>query len=122
MSSRRLASLALLAAVLVLAGCGHPADTFVGTWRLGSDPPPWFVISKTGGTYRVTIVVPEGAKTFAAIRQGERLVHGAVGSKRRFVATYVPATEHLLFRWGIYQSALNLHRQSYSTTIPTPSP
>ena len=51
-------TLAILAAVLLLAGCGHSApnhDPFVGTWQaVGFDPGNGYAISKvSGATYRV---------------------------------------------------------------------
>jgi hypothetical protein len=117
-------ALAVLAAVLLLAGCGHAYtahDPFVGTWRLGSDPPPWLVVAKVGSTYRVTFV-GEGTITWGFTRHGNRLVHGQAGGKRSLVATYVPSTGHLLFSGDDLASPFNFHKQSDSTAIPSPLP
>ena len=49
-------ALVLLAAVLLLAGCGGPKDPFVGTWRpvMNSDDGERLVIAKTHSGYLMT--------------------------------------------------------------------
>ena len=49
-------ALAILAGVLLLAGCGHAKDPFVGTWRPQTKDGLSFVISKHGAGYHVVAV------------------------------------------------------------------
>lgn len=46
-------ALAIPIVVLVVAGCGHAKDPFVGTWQAQTKGGPSFVISKLGPGYRV---------------------------------------------------------------------
>ena len=50
---KRAIALIVFAAVLLLAGCGHAKDPFVGTWRAQTNDGPIFVISKAHPGYLV---------------------------------------------------------------------
>jgi hypothetical protein len=50
---KRAIALIVFAAVLLLAGCGHAKDPFVGTWRTQTNDGPIFVISKAHSGYLV---------------------------------------------------------------------
>ena len=50
---KRAIALIVFAAVLLLAGCGHAKDPFVGTWRTQTNDGPIFVISKAHPGYLV---------------------------------------------------------------------
>ncbi len=128
-------ALALLAAVLLLAGCGHtvkPSDPFVGAWGLG---PTRLVITKAPGGYLV-----EGRMHFPGVfvefhpqrvlftRDGDRLVgdqrmvgdqigYGQMGSKVTVTLTYAPATGDL-----VYESRPPDYRFAYTRVAQPTSP
>jgi hypothetical protein len=67
-------ALAILAAVLLLAGCGQAKDPFVGTWQsVGNGPGDGVAITKASGSYRVTFVAsfkPERGGSWRFLRHG----------------------------------------------------
>jgi hypothetical protein len=128
--------LAILAAVLLLAGCGHastPKDPFVGTWRLttvqrqpGSSPGLRLVISKPGGTYpphsyRIAMGHDGGADFETFVRHGNQLVSaGSTKPSDGDVVAYDPATGHLLQSQGTHRDIFEWVRASDSTALPIP--
>lgn len=129
MTARSTIALAILAAVLLLAGCAHasmPKDPFVGTWRL---TPPHnnaamtLVIWKVEGARRVTYLRDGGAWNGRFARHGDRLVnHPNPGGPDEIDITYVPSTGHLLDFDARAPGILEWRRVSGSTALPTPSP
>lgn len=115
-------ALALVATVLLLAGCGR-ADPFVGTWRVSrqdSTIPVRLIIAKVGGTYRVALVMGGGGfSKDVYVRHGDQIVSEPGRQFPKTVVTYVPSTGHVLFHVGSAPN-LNLYRESDSTSIPTP--
>jgi hypothetical protein len=123
------AALAMLAAVLLLAGCGHAAakDPFLGTWQWYHQVPT-LVVAKVSGRYQATIVWGSffggwSETTMLFARRGNELVGPrppAAGST--LVLDYLPATGHLSFKCtGPYKADI-LSKASDSTATPSPSP
>jgi hypothetical protein len=121
--------LAILAATLLLAGCGHAGattDPFVGTWQFQG---VHLVVAKVGGSYQ-TIVVSHGPGWVGPYkRTGNELkasLHVTLDGKPtgqvivEFV-DYLPATGHLTYKDGT-GPALDFSRVSDSTAVPSPSP
>jgi hypothetical protein len=121
-------ALAMLAAVLLLAGCGHASakDPFVGTWQW--DPhslvPTTLVIAKVPDGYRATVAGLWLGAPLLLARHGNQLVgpRPPMASGSTLVLDYLPATGHLSYKWtGIYKADV-LSKVSDSTAIPSPSP
>jgi hypothetical protein len=119
--------LAILAAVLLLAGCGHAKDPFVGTWQFEG---VHLVVAKVGQSYRTILVVPHGYGWVGPYEQnGNELkasLHVTNNGKRTGqviveLVDYHPATGHLTYKDGT-GPALDFSRVSNSTAIPSPSP
>jgi hypothetical protein len=124
------AAFAMLAAVLLLAGCGHAAakDPFVGTWQWDHQVPT-LVVAKVPGGYQATIVwggwfEDWSETTILFARRGHELVgpRPPVASGSTLVLDYLPATGHLSFKCtGPYKADI-LSKASDSTATPSPSP
>jgi hypothetical protein len=126
-------ALAILAAVLLLAGCGQasaPKDPFVGTWQLNG---VHLVITKPGQTYRTTVVsseFPHGNGWVGPYARNDNELKASLSVTLNGKPTgrvivelvdFVPATGHLTYQDGS-GPAIELSRVSASTTIPSPSP
>jgi hypothetical protein len=127
------------AAALLLAGCGHPKDPFVGTWRMNSGPRARFVISKNAGHYTVTQGF-RGDKTYMRIavftRRGDQLVaswrvtnpftgkHTGEVDTLKLSTTHVPNQLLFTFSFGLPPSAdsVTMTKLSDSSATPTPVP
>jgi hypothetical protein len=120
-------ALATLAAVLLLAGCGHAKDPFVGTWKRANGPPyppTLFVIAKTADGYRLTGWFPVGRESAALTRKGDDLDghrvmptlavwnHGSFGSYIKI--TWDPTSNRLLWL------GVPMTKVSDSTAAPVP--
>jgi hypothetical protein len=131
-SAQMKTALAILAAILLLAGCGQanaPKDPFVGTWRgtaVSDDPNGHLVIARVPNGYLVAITLDGhtmGTDVFA--RQGNKLVaavkeSGEPGGVLRMGITYLPGTGRVSWKYGNGLPA-ELVRISNSTEIPSPS-
>ena len=102
--------LAILAAVLLLAGCGHSKDPFVGTWQ--SDNPAARLtidgIHKTNGSqtnvYIATLLSSRAAADITLVRHGNelRVDSSQLANMARAVIDYDPSTGYLtLSRVGL---------------------
>jgi hypothetical protein len=123
-------ALAILAAVLLLAGCGQgkvPNEPFVGTWQFQG---VHLVVARVGHSYRTMLVTPHGYGWVGPYkRTGNELkasLHVTLDGKptgRVIVELidYRPATGHLTYKDGT-GPALDFSRVSTSTTVPSPSP
>jgi hypothetical protein len=130
--------LAILAVVLLLAGCGHTApshDPFVGTWQaVGNGAGSGIAISKASGAYRVTFVSnfkPERGGSWRFLRHGstELMVivkykdpdHPSDHWQRVEALDLNPATGRLTYTENrLY--LMKLSKVSDSTALPTPWP
>ena len=119
--------LAILAAVLLLAGCGHTAsshDPFVGTWQSHS-PNMTLVIAKVAAGYRVTGETDSQGppSSFTLKRHGDELTGTFGGSPfpDSVVVAYLPATGHLTVKSSAGSFA-ELSKASDSTASPKPEP
>jgi hypothetical protein len=127
-------ALALLAAALLLAGCGHTAttkDPFVGTWHqldptvAASSP---LIITKAGGGYLGNLKLAQTSLKMPLGRRGNELVgYFQVTSRRiKVVIDYLPATGHLAFRnaapSGGMSPPVEFGRVTVSGTTTTASP
>jgi hypothetical protein len=127
-------ALAMLAAALLLTGCGHVSaakDPFVGIWQ-GLDV--HLVIAKAGKSYRTTLVVPVkfphgNGWVGPYTRKGNELKAGLsvtldgkpTGRVIVELIDFVPTTGRLTYKDGT-GPAIEFSRVSASTAIPTPSP
>ena len=127
--------LAALAAVLLLAGCGHAKDPFVGTWHaVGYGPGSGIAVSKVSGAYRVTFVSdfkPERGGSWRFLRHGSTELMVIVNYKdpdhpsdhwqRVERIDFDPATGRLTYTEnGVH--LMRLSKVSDSTVPPTPWP
>jgi len=119
--------LAILAAVLLLAGCGQAKDPFVGTWQFEGTR---LVVAQAGQSYRTVLLVPHGYGWVGPyVRKGNELkasLHVTKSGKptgRVIVelVDYHAATGHLSYKDGT-GPALDFSRVNNSTAIPRPSP
>jgi len=136
-------ALAILAGVLLLAGCGHAKDPFVGTWRPQTKDGLSFVISKHGAGYHVVAVDGGADPGFEGVGvldgRGDALTVNFAGSGgspaytetiRLTVGphTRLQATEKMAGQKGpgylafVMMVPATLVRVSSSTTAPTPTP
>ena len=119
-------ALAILAAVLLLAGCGHAAkDPFAGTWQVASDGVTLVITPLTGNSFRFTQVTGTHPDwTLGLSRHGDRLSGQARlpgGSLWKVALTYLPATGRL--RYTDNQAVdVQLSKVSDNAIAPTPSP
>ena len=115
-------ALVILAAVLLVAGCGHIAakDPFVGTWKTSDG---WGVaIAKSGDTYQATMVLPDMSlpanppPPYTLTRSGD-VFTGTMegdGGPEAVVFRYSPSSRRLYFR------GRGLSRLSDGTAAPSP--
>ena len=121
--------LAILAAVLLLAGCGHVAprhDPFVGTWQaVGFSPGSGYTISKVSGVYRVVTVAhfkPLPGYSFPFSRRGSNELIGRPGEFQYVEAiSFNPASGRLTWTSNGMDPQV-LTEVSDSTAPPTPWP
>jgi hypothetical protein len=118
---------ATLAAVLLLAGCGHAKDPFVGTWQStkGGGEITKLVIIKKANVYWTVVVLPtNGLAQQAFSRRGNQLVAqwSPLLSQMDQVKTvdFDPKSGHLHF--GLPVVDYEMTKVSASAAIPTPSP
>jgi hypothetical protein len=119
-------ALAILAAVLLLAGCGHtskPSDPFVGTWVPASASDNWVVISRHGDDYLLIAYKPAaGTMRGIFVRHDNQLIDCTVppGETVKPRAQLTTGSSRLYFApFGVNEM---LTRVSDSTTVPTPPP
>jgi hypothetical protein len=72
-------ALVVLAAVLLLAGCGHAKDPFVGTWRVQTNAGTIFVISKHDSGYLVVAADSGTDSSFEGALAGADPTYKGVG-------------------------------------------
>ena len=118
-------ALAILAAALLLAGCGHAVpshDPFVGTWQSHS-PDMTTVIAKVAAGYRVTGEVDSQAASFILSRHGDELrgTFSDVFPSSSIVVAYVPGTGYLTIKSSA-GAVTELSKVSASTAWPGPQP
>ena len=129
-------ALAILAAVLLIAGCGHNApahDPFVGTWHsVGGYPGTGIAISKVAGAYRVSFVTdfkPTPGGSLRGIRHGNdqlrargKGINPVHPSDDTWLETfdYSPATA--LLTWTANGVEVAYSKVADSTAPPTPWP
>lgn len=135
------AALAMLAAALLLAGCGNakaPADPFVGTWRQLDYQTSWsppLVIAKVGGdAYGAALVFTSGSDQplparMTLARKGNELTGGLKITNAKALTVkidYLSATGRITFSSGKLGGGMSepveMTKVSDSTAIPTPSP
>ena len=137
-------ALTILVAVLLLAGCGHAKDPFVGTWRAQTKDGPSFVISKQELGYLVT-ADRGGDLSFEGVGvldgHGDTLTVSlaiSTGSPSQIEMIRLTASPHTRLQaidkgvagqkgpgplfFGLLRPRATLVRVSNSTTAPTPSP
>jgi hypothetical protein len=114
-------ALAILAAVLLLAGCGQAKDPFVGTWGIHHEP-AIFVIAKAQNGYAATFVDSGAREGMVLARHGNELAGIATLGNLRVVFDYLPATGKLGFKSSQMSSPIELSRISNSTSIPRSVP
>jgi hypothetical protein len=133
-------ALAIAAAVVLLAGCGHanapsvPKDPVVGTWRAELGPPEgWLlVVTKLPAGYQATVAytqldahsqpIPPVVGTFT--RKGNQLfgVLKLTTGDNHALLVYTPTTGHLTWRSLAFLGASTIMTKvSDSTAIPSPT-
>jgi hypothetical protein len=125
-------ALAILAAVLMLAGCGHSQDPFAGTWQAtGSLPGNGMVIARVANRYLVFITDSHlQVGLYWMVRHSNRLkeTHEVPNPLRPAKPWHVvevldsnPANGHLTWTEN-GRAAIDLNKVSDSTVSPTPMP
>jgi hypothetical protein len=109
----------VLAAALLLAGCGHAKDPFIGSWGAVQHGPASMVISKQGSRYLAVEYLGHGpVQHLVYTRQGNHLV--AVVNPWPFkCGADLDSTTGLL---RLTPFAYVLKRTSTSTPGPIPTP
>jgi hypothetical protein len=117
----------MLAAALLLAGCGHASakDPFVGTWQEVPRSTK-LVVAKMLDGYRVTLVYITGDRfPMLLARHGNELAgpRPPEATGWAIVLDYLPATGHLSLKSTGMGKAVQLSKLSDSTAIAgSPSP
>jgi hypothetical protein len=136
-------ALVILAAVLLLAGCGHAKDPFVGTWRMNSPgenatSQARFVISKKAAQYTVTqgyhgykaydpiaVFTRRGGQLVASVRVTNPFTGKPTGEVDQFKLSTSHLPGQLLFTYRLGSppaDTLTMTKLSESTATPTPVP
>jgi hypothetical protein len=120
---RRLA-LAVAAAVLLLAGCGHAQkDPFAGTWQTATTVGPnaaLMVVSRASNGYRVALAYSPARGVATLARRDNQLVgtlKAVGGTEVNVVIEYLPATGQLTVR-TTKGKPITLSKLADTTTIP----
>ena len=123
-------ALAILTAVLLLTGCGHAKDLFVGTWQNGPGGPKEVISSTAGGRYLLTEVSGRHADYVMKMsRHGDRLsgsfrVLKGANWRTAWTMTVTRLTgARLSFaRVGDPADVVDFTKVSDNTAAPAPSP
>ena len=97
-----MAVLAALAAILLLSGCGHGADPFVGTWQSNTPTARLTIdaLSGSGGDYVATLASSRAAADVSLVRHDNelRVTSSQMPNMARAAIDYDPATGQLTLR------------------------
>ena len=129
MGSRRLPVLVFLASVLLLAGCGHARDPFVGTWESkavpGGNAAIDMVITKLDEDHYRVSAWPLGSKVY--IKSGNGLFYDPGSASDAISALFDTGSSHLLIynsdtRLNQWNPTFDCVKVSESTALPTQAP